>query len=139
MHYYDQIDLLKPTIIKENGYRYYDHKALIKLQTILALKSMNYKLDELKESFSNNEESHIKPEDAWLQFLNKQINCASKKIDELKQKQFILRGMAQTIELSGHIHEEHIFELIKKLDSSDFIDGEIPATFPADIFTEDEI
>ncbi|CDQ39955.1 hypothetical protein BN990_02273 [Virgibacillus salexigens] len=66
-------------------------------------------------------------------------NFASNKIDELRRKQFILRSMSQTIEMSGHYNEAHIFELIKRLDRTDFTDGEIPATFPQDIFTVDEI
>lgn len=139
MHYYDQINLLKPTAVKENGYRYYDKKGLIKLQTILALKSMDYSLEEIRVLLNTNEESPINQEDAWLQSLNEQINYASKKIDKLRRKQFILRSMFQTIEMSGQYNEEHIFRLIKRMESPDFMDGVIPATFPANIFTEDEM
>ena len=32
LHYYDEIGLLKPTEISESGYRYYDEKALERLQ-----------------------------------------------------------------------------------------------------------
>ncbi|SFQ37952.1 DNA-binding transcriptional regulator, MerR family [Salibacterium halotolerans] len=139
MHYYDQINLLKPSTVKENGYRYYDKDGLIKLQTILALKSMDYSLDEIKVLLNRSESPHISQEDAWLRSLNEQLNYASKKIDKLKRKQFILRSMSQTIEMSGQYNEEHIFQLIKRIDSPDFIDGEIPATFSSDIFTEDEV
>nr|WP_276282925.1 MerR family transcriptional regulator [Virgibacillus indicus] len=139
LHYYDQINLLKPTTVKENGYRFYDKQGLIKLQTILALKSMDYSLDQIKALLDKGETPHKDADDAWQQSLNEQINCASKKIDELKRKQFILRSMSQTIEMSGNYNEEHIIELIKRIEGSYFIDGEIPATFPSDIFTEDEV
>ena len=35
LHYYDEIDLLKPTSKSEAGYRLYDDKALERLQQIL--------------------------------------------------------------------------------------------------------
>lgn len=35
LHYYDEIDLLKPTVVAENGYRYYDHLAISRLQEVL--------------------------------------------------------------------------------------------------------
>ncbi len=35
LHYYDEIDLLTPSFIAENGYRYYDNEAFEKLQEIL--------------------------------------------------------------------------------------------------------
>lgn len=100
---------------------------------------MDYSLDQIKGLLNKNEAPHINPEDAWLQSLNEQINYASKKIDKLRQKQFILRSMSQTIEISGQYNEEHIFNLIKRMESPDFIDGVIPATFPSNIFTKDEM
>lgn len=35
LHYYDEIDLLKPTLVGDNGYRFYDDYALAQLQDIL--------------------------------------------------------------------------------------------------------
>ena len=35
LHYYDEIELLKPTKVGTNGYRYYDDTALLRLQQIL--------------------------------------------------------------------------------------------------------
>ena len=32
LHHYDQIDLLKPESVGENGYRYYGDKSLLRLQ-----------------------------------------------------------------------------------------------------------
>ncbi|AWN20273.1 MerR family transcriptional regulator [Streptococcus sobrinus] len=38
LHYYDEIDLLKPSQVAENGYRYYDHKAIAEQIKLLELK-----------------------------------------------------------------------------------------------------
>ncbi|EFV97896.1 transcriptional regulator, MerR family [Streptococcus agalactiae ATCC 13813] len=44
LHYYDEIDLLPPSFVGENGYRYYDDESLIKLQEILLLRNWNFLL-----------------------------------------------------------------------------------------------
>ncbi|HEY8393177.1 MAG TPA: MerR family transcriptional regulator [Thermaerobacter sp.] len=49
LHYYDEIGLLKPTRYGENGYRYYDRKALLRLQQILFSKQLGFSLREIKE------------------------------------------------------------------------------------------
>jgi len=48
LHYYDQIDLLKPSRIEENGYRLYDEGAVGRLQQILFLKELDFPLGEIK-------------------------------------------------------------------------------------------
>lgn len=47
LHYYDEIDLLKPTLVADNGYRYYDQESLVRLQTILFLKEMDVSLKDI--------------------------------------------------------------------------------------------
>ncbi|MCC9785184.1 MerR family transcriptional regulator, partial [Streptococcus agalactiae] len=44
LHYYDEIDLLPPSFVGENGYRYYDDESLIKLQEILLFKELEFPL-----------------------------------------------------------------------------------------------
>ncbi len=47
LHYYDKINLLKPTCLTDNGYRLYDRNSLAKLQTILFLKELDFSLKEI--------------------------------------------------------------------------------------------
>lgn len=49
LHYYDEIDLLKPTVIADNGYRYYDHGAIVRLQEILLYRELDFPLKKIKE------------------------------------------------------------------------------------------
>lgn len=49
LHYYDNIDLLKPNKNKDNGYREYSHDNLIKLQKILFFKNVGLSLKEVTE------------------------------------------------------------------------------------------
>lgn len=48
LHYYDQIGLLKPTRLGENGYRYYDEQALLRLQQILFYRELQIPLEEIR-------------------------------------------------------------------------------------------
>jgi DNA-binding transcriptional MerR regulator len=49
LHHYDEIGLLKPSRIGENGYRYYGEEALLKLQQILFYRELDIPLDEIKK------------------------------------------------------------------------------------------
>jgi MerR family transcriptional regulator, thiopeptide resistance regulator len=48
LHHYDDIGLLKPSRIGENGYRYYGEEALLKLQQILFYRELDLPLDEIR-------------------------------------------------------------------------------------------
>lgn len=49
LQYYDRIDLLKPSDSTEGGHRLYQRTDLLRLQQILTLKWMGFKLDQIKE------------------------------------------------------------------------------------------
>ncbi len=49
LHYYDQIGLLNPARIAQNGYRQYDDAALLRLQQILFYRELDFKLADIKE------------------------------------------------------------------------------------------
>ncbi len=48
LHHYDQIDLLKPESVGENGYRYYGEQSMLRLQQILFYRELGMPLDEIK-------------------------------------------------------------------------------------------
>lgn len=48
LHYYDEINLLKPSeVIPETGYRYYDEQDLLKLQQILFYRELDFPLKDI--------------------------------------------------------------------------------------------
>ncbi len=49
LHYYDEIGLLKPSSLGENGYRYYEEEALLRLQQILFFREMDLGLRQIKQ------------------------------------------------------------------------------------------
>ena len=48
LHHYDDIGLLKPSRIGDNGYRYYGEEALLKLQQILFYRELEFPLEEIR-------------------------------------------------------------------------------------------
>jgi MerR family transcriptional regulator, thiopeptide resistance regulator len=49
LHYYDEIGLLKPASVGQNGYRYYQDGDLFRLQQILFFREMDLGLLQIKE------------------------------------------------------------------------------------------
>ncbi len=52
LHYYDEINLLKPSKTANSGYRIYDEKDLEKLQQILFFRELEFSLTEIKQIMS---------------------------------------------------------------------------------------
>ncbi len=48
LHYYDEIALLAPSVVGENGYRFYDNNALLRLQQILFFRELDFGLTDIK-------------------------------------------------------------------------------------------
>lgn len=49
LHYYDEINLLKPSQVGANGYRYYDDAAMLRLQQVLFYREMGMELLQIKD------------------------------------------------------------------------------------------
>lgn len=48
LHFYDEIGLLKPSQVGDNGYRYYGEEAVLRLQQILLFRKMDVPLETIK-------------------------------------------------------------------------------------------
>lgn len=55
LRYYDQIGLLLPDTMGENGYRYYSGASLLKLQQILFYRELDMPLEQIKEIMKRND------------------------------------------------------------------------------------
>lgn len=53
LHYYDELELLKPTFETEGGHRLYNRADLERLQKILTLKQLGFPLEKIKEALDN--------------------------------------------------------------------------------------
>lgn len=113
LHHYDEIGLLKPTRVEANGYRYYDERALLRLQQVLFFRELGLELDKIKQIMSKPDfdlvsalqvhrlrlqakqlhtERLIRTVDATIMHLTGEVKMSEKKIfegfNEEKQKEY---------------------------------------------------
>lgn len=92
LRYYDEKNILKPSMVSENGARFYTDSDLAKLQQILLLKYLGFSLSDIKEMHFDDADKH---------FINNSLNIQLKLVeDRIEQLQLV----AQTIkEATGNI------------------------------------
>ncbi|MEK4042299.1 MerR family transcriptional regulator [Paenibacillus sp. FSL H8-0048] len=127
LYHYEHIGLLLPARVLENGYRYYDNQALIRLQKILLLKSIGYTLEQIKELLQN--QNPAEESDNWIASLHEQIELIERKKEELSRKQYYLRSTLHTVRLKGTEHLQDLMQVLAAMNDRSLSDGIIPAEF----------
>ncbi len=74
LHYYDEIGLLKPSRIADNGYRYYGPEAMLYLQQILLYRELELPLDEIKQIMADPDFDSLSALESHREALRKRIN-----------------------------------------------------------------
>lgn len=69
LHYYDEIELLHPTVITEAGYRMYDDTALEQLQHIMMFRELEFPLKEIKRIINSSDFDRNKAIEQQIQLL----------------------------------------------------------------------
>lgn len=82
--WYDEIGLLIPACIKENGYRYYSYQQSAELETILMLRELNVSLEEIRKFMRN------RTVDNFECLLQEKITELNQTISHLKSIQKVL-------------------------------------------------
>ncbi len=93
LHYYDEIGLLKPSAVGENGYRYYGDDALLRLQQILFYRELDLSLHEIQSIVSSPDfdvmeslQAHKVVLGERVERLKRLISTVENTIDHLKGK-----------------------------------------------------
>ncbi|MBE5960868.1 MAG: MerR family transcriptional regulator [Lachnospiraceae bacterium] len=90
LRHYDKIGLLCPRHVDGmNGYRYYDKEQLVQANQIIALKTMGFGLDEIKDVMSE------KTEDV-NDFLHKKLQDKYKEMNRIKEQITQIQGILNT-------------------------------------------
>ena len=84
LRHYDDIGLLKPSRTGDNGYRYYDQAALVRLQRILLLRELGLGLPAVAEVIG--QESNAEKALGWhLEWLRQEQDRLSRQIASVQQ------------------------------------------------------
>ncbi len=124
LRYYDKIGLLKPTLKKDNGYRYYTIRDLELLEFILLSRQLDIPLKRLQEFLNRgNIDDYIKlfsDHESFIEEKIKQLNELKKEVSRFKQKTIAMRNFVNRGNIDDYIklfsdHESFIEEKIKQL------------------------
>lgn len=67
LRYYDEHNILKPSLVKDSGARFYTDEDFARLQQILFLKYLGFALDDVKEMTVRNSDPHFMAESLHMQ------------------------------------------------------------------------
>ncbi len=94
LRFYDEIGLLKPAFVAENGYRYYQEPQLVMLQQILFLRELGFELKQIRTIIEQSDYDKVEALQAHKKVLRKNImrmqslmKTVDKTINHLQGKQ----------------------------------------------------
>lgn len=93
LHYYDEINLLKPSNVSEAGYRFYSSSDIQTLQQILFLKEIGFELKKIKEIINNpnfDEKAALKKHKEILTLKKKRIDNLINLVDSKLEGEYNL-------------------------------------------------
>lgn len=106
IRYYDEIDLLKPSYIAENGYRKYCNDEFIKLQKIISLKQLGFSLEDIRYMV---QESNLSNFEESIQLQIDLINQKISHYNNLKDSLYFIKKLVHNKEDSW----QKVIELIR--------------------------
>lgn len=112
LHYYQKINLLLPTKIGENGYRYYSENDINFLQEILLYRTMGFSLEEIKELLLKDDHS------TRIQRLEHQLVVLNDSIEETKIMINTVNASLVAERQGLQMKHEDMFEGVNKEDDS---------------------
>ncbi len=115
LHYYDEINLLTPSEIGENAYRYYDETAVLRLQQIMFYRELGFSLKNIKTILDNDDFDVEEALESHRQ--------------SLKQKALQLEKLITTIDTTlKHMKGTKTTKSIKSMATKDMFEGFDEAT-----------
>jgi DNA-binding transcriptional MerR regulator len=95
LHYYDQIGLLKPSRVGENGYRYYGEEALLRLQQILLYRQLDLPLEDIKSIMGRRDFDVLSALESHKQELRKRIAQLERLVTTVDNTLLHLKGIKE--------------------------------------------
>lgn len=111
LHYYDNIGLLKPTIVKPNGHRFYSNEDCLKLQYILSLKCIGFSLKRIKRI--------LREELGYIENLELQAKVIDGQIKQLQKSLSIIRELINIYKVEGSVKWEQVIKLIEVINMTE--------------------
>lgn len=101
--WYDEKGLLKPAIVEENGYRYYQPYQIIDFQVILLLRKLGFSIEEIKEYLNNNH--------SLKDLFKLKEKVVRDQIHELEKSLINITGYYKSLDNNGTLVEPEVKEM----------------------------
>lgn len=92
LHFYDEIDLLKPAYLGDNGYRYYEEEQLLMLQQVLFFRELGFELKTIQTILNQSSFDKVKALKRHRQVLRQQNERTQKLIETIDKTIGRLKG-----------------------------------------------
>ena len=93
IRYYDEHNILKPSLVNENGARFYTDEDFARLHQILFLKYLGFSLDDIREMTIRNSDHHFMSE-----FLHMQLGFIEERMEQMELMKQALLDASQAID-----------------------------------------
>jgi DNA-binding transcriptional MerR regulator len=105
LHYYDEIGLLRPSLIEDSGHRRYNQKDVERLQQIMSIKSLGLPLEDIAHCLSG--EIHVSKKVFTMHEAS-----ISENISDLKEKKIRLRFLLDKLNHEQSLTSKELMTLI---------------------------
>jgi MerR family transcriptional regulator, thiopeptide resistance regulator len=92
LHYYDEIGLLEPSRIGDNGYRYYGEEATLHLQQILFYRELDMSLEDIKQILGRHDFDVVKALESHREQLLKRISHLERMVNTVDDTILHVKG-----------------------------------------------
>ena len=92
LHYYDEIGLLPPSRVGENGYRFYGEESLLRLQQILLYRELDLPLESIKRILGRPDFDVLSALESHREELHKRIAQMERLVDTVDDTILYLKG-----------------------------------------------
>jgi DNA-binding transcriptional MerR regulator len=92
LRYYDQIDLLKPTAVADNNYRYYDQDKVLRLQQIRFYQELDFSLNDIRKILDKSDFNTLQSLQSQKEALQQQAKRLDRLIDTIDKTILHLEG-----------------------------------------------
>ncbi len=112
LHHYDRIGLVRPRRRARNGYRVYAERDILRLQQVVTLKFMGFRLEEIRRILA-------RPRYVVSRSLAVQVEAVDREIERLTRASRALRETAAAIAAGGRIDWTKLIHIMEELKMSE--------------------
>lgn len=147
LRYYDEVGILKPSYVNEDGYKFYTDRDFFEAQRIVSLRFLEFSVEEIREMQKKNTDIG--------ETIHQQKRMMQEKVNQILQIISTLDEMEEAVSSSNAIPWENLFHSVKlakyKLvrdnmmeyynqradEYEEIYEGKGPATYPTSVYEKD--